>query len=584
MREGMPDLSRIRDPRVVKSVLLVLAAAYAIAHLAALFTDSFNWDELALLHRAQHALLTGQLQAGGRPGLGVLAVIPFVDGCEDHMVLARTVRLAWAGFTLALLAGLFVFLRIATRRSAGAWHAAALGTAALALVPLFLRWSLQVRTDQPAVAAVLWGGVALLASRDRRSLAVLAGALVALGYLFSQKAIYVAALVGVVALGDLYIERAFAWRREAVRAVGFVVGAVAVLALYAVIVPRLYAPPRVMSLDAGLDLFRWYRYVLRFRLYGAIVPAVIPHLVLLALIFFAALRAFRDDGPERRPLLVALVVLVLGVAVARFHTASFPYFWITIGVFPATAIAIGWAGVRDVVGRLHLPLALVLWGLMIALAVKYRAETLRDTQRPQAETFALLDRHAPPAWRGFHPDGALVCRRDPSPFPVYLGQHITSRFGGNDQARKVRAFLDEFSSRPVAFLVRTPRMAAFPSAINQFWQAHYVPYVGSVEVAGRRVEGPAGTRLQAELLIAGTYRWWVPGGVRGRIAIDGRRLAHGETIALAAGAHAIELVDAVAGGTLALALDAPPRAAAAPFYDGDALAELSSVRRTWWRW
>ena len=165
-----------------------------------------NWDEFALFHRTERSATTGRLQGGGRPGLAVAAIAPFVGVVTDTMATVIHVRLVWVGVTLGILAGLFFLLRGAVRNSAQRGHAVALGVAMIALVPVFMRWSIQVRTDQPAIAAALWASVALLASRRRPWLAAVAGALFVIGYLCSQKAIYVAALGGTIVLGDLAVD------------------------------------------------------------------------------------------------------------------------------------------------------------------------------------------------------------------------------------------------------------------------------------------------------------------------------------------------------------------------------------------
>jgi hypothetical protein len=560
------------------TVLAILAVAFAVTHALALFTDAFNWDEFALLHRAQHAVLTGELQTGGRPGLGVVVLVPFVDGCRHHAATLIGARILWCVITFALVAGAFDFLRRATRGTDVPWHAATLGTAAFVLVPLFLRWSLQVRTDQPAVAAAIWAGAALLASRDKPRWSVVAGLLLGTGYLFSQKAVYIGALVGVVALGQLYIDGAFEWRREVRRAGGLAIGAGVALGLYKIIVPLVWSPPRAVALDVGLNLLDWYKTVLRYRLYPSMVTSVLPQLALVVLVFVAAIRAFRLQTAERKPLLVALATLLLGYGVGRFHTASFPYFWITIGIFPATGIALGWQGIRALLPRGHRVVGVAALVVMLALAVRYRAETLVDTQETQRYAFAFVEQ-LPPTWRGFHADGGLVCRKDPSPFRVYLGQDIQHRLFEGDIDKNRREFIGEFVSRPVAFVVRTQRFGGFPDEIRTFWKRHYVPYAGPVELAGTKVEGGSESTRLVEIIVPGTYRWH---SETSRIAVDGMEVVAGGTVELAAGQHAVTLHDASMGGFLALAVHTPPRRNATPFYDKMFWVELAGVRRDWW--
>ncbi|HUS31599.1 MAG TPA: hypothetical protein VMZ53_24000 [Kofleriaceae bacterium] len=573
----MSFVKRLRSPAVWFGCL---TAAFAVTHIAALFTDAINWDEFALFSRAQRAVLTGQLGTGGRPGLGVITLIPFIADCRDHLATVHAIRIAWSCFTFALLAGLFCFLRRIARREPHAWHAAALGTALLALVPLFLRWSLQARTDQPAIAAALWAGVALLASRDRRMFALASGVLLGTGYLFSEKATYIGALIVLVSLGDLYIDGEFRWRRELARSALFGTGVLASIGIYKIVVPLIWVPQKQLSLDAGLDLFSWYRHVLGYRLYPSIVTSVIPHLVCAAIIIICAVESFRKGGAERKPLALALAVMLLGYGIARFHTASFPYFWITIGVFPATAIAIGWGSVRAVIPRFHTPLTIAAWVLLVALGVLYRRETLVDTQKTQRDTFALIEQRLPANWRGFQTDAALVCRTDPSPIRVYLGQTIqTELFQGTFEAKR-QALIDEFRSRPIAFIIRTQRLNNFPDELREFWRDHYVPVASALEVAGKRVSGPRSTVDSIDVIVPGTYKWRAEN--RGAIRIDDRDVAAGGTLELSTGRHDIALRDDVVGGVLALDVPTNVPVATAPFYPTMSLVELSGVRRDWW--
>lgn len=562
--------------RALQIAFGVLALAYVVAHVAALYTDAANWDEFALLRRAQDSLQTGVLQSGGRPGLAVLPLMPFVDDCTHVMDVVHATRIAWAFITFALLGGVFVLLRIATRRTSTSFYAAAIGTASLALLPLFLRWSLQVRTDQPAVAAALWAGVALFASQKRWWLAAVGGALAATGYLCSQKAVYIVALVGVLLAGDWYIGRDFDWRREAKRVAAAVAGGIVTLLVYRVVVQAMFVPPDTVSLDEGMNRFRWYKMILHYRLYRDIVPTAIPHVALIGLVFAAALHAFRRSTTERRPLLVALVVGLLGIAVGRFHTASFPYFWITIGVFPATTIALGYAGIRELLPRAHLAVIALAWLLMIVLAVRYRAETLADTQAVQRDSFGFVER-LPASMRGFNTDGGLICRRDPDPLPVFLGQHVQARFFGKNGPAYAEKFVAEHRTRPVAFIVRSNRVG-FPGPVKTFWETHYVLYRAAVWLAGQPIAGARDTRLDLDLVMNGRYRWQAGDG---RITVDGTPLAPGDTIELTAGAHAVTIASDRADGMLVLAVDEPP-GPIAPFYDKLPMLELSGVRRSWW--
>lgn len=580
----MTSLARLRDPRLAKLVLCVLALGYVAAHVVALYFDGFHWDELVLFRRAEIAAATGVLDGGGRPGLGVVLLVPQVAGCEDTTGMLLTTRLAWTAWTFLVLGGLFVLLLQATRRAPHAWLAAALGTASLAFVPLFLRWSLQIRTDQPSAACALWAGVALLASRNRPWLGVVAGALIAMGYLFTQKAIYLTGLIGLVALGDLYIERAIAWRRELARVSWLVVGAVIVLAAYRYVIPMFFTHPSGVgtSMDGGFDLLNWYRWVLRFRLYPAMVTSVLPQLGLLFLILIAAVRAMRGDTEQRRPLTVALGVILLGLAVARFHTGSFPHFWITLGVFPAVAIGLGWNGIREMLPRAHGAVAGLAWAWLIITGAVYRGETLADTQAGQRASFELVESQLGPSLRGFSSDGAFVCRRDPAPLPVYLGHGVVQRLFGPKGEQNTAALIEEFRARPIAFVLETHRLTSFPAVWRAFFSSHYVQYAHRVWLAGQPIAGAAGTASALDVLVAGRYRWLAGGSSPARITVASTPLERGQTVVLAAGMQRIELVDPVADGMLVLAVDRPPAPPGPQFYDQMMIVELAGARSRWW--
>lgn len=558
------------------ALLIVLGLAWAVTHVLGVFSESVNWDELALLHRAERTLVSGNMEAGGRPGLGVAALLPFVSGCTDTTSTIDTVRLVWAAVTAALLAGLFVFLLRAVRDTTWRWQAAALGTGALALVPVFMRWSIQVRTDQPAVAAGLWGGVMLLGSRSRPMLALGAGALVAVGYLFSQKALYVAALVGIVALGDLLQVGEFDWRREIKRAAWFVAGAIGVIAGFKLVLAMFYAPPRTVTLDEQLNAFANYRQLFGLRLYRSMLPTLYPHLAVLAAIVIATIDAYRRTRPQRRALLMALAIATLGVAVGAFHAAAFPYFWTTLGLFPATAMAIGWPGIAATLRSAAPPALVVVWGWVVWTAVPYRREVLRDTRSVQRLSFDLID-HLDPRLRGFSPDGGLFCRHDPDPFPIYFRETAVKMATAPDAEQRQSGFIAEFRRRPVAFILETFLLEPFPPRVRSFWATHYVRHTATVAVAGRRIEGSAGAELEFEVLVPGAYRWHGASP----IVIGERQVLPGAAAELAVGTHPIRLEQATGAGLFVLDLATPPRPGPRAFHALAPILEIIGARRHW---
>ncbi len=574
-REGKTPRGWLRDPRVRWCALGVVAAIYVVAHVAAVFTENINWDEFALLWRAEKAVRTGVVDGGGRPGLAVLALYGFVDGCTDTSRMVSSARVVWSFCTFGVLAGVFVLVWRATRDSSHRWLAAALATASIALVPVFMRWSLQIRTDQPAVAAALWAGVALLATKRREPWAVVAGALVGVGYLFSQKAIYVAGLVGIVAIADAWAHGSLAWRD--LRRVAFAgIGAIAIIGLYAVLVRTVFTSPRGgVSVGAGFDLFAWYRQIVGYRVYAGMAKTLVPLVLLVGLVLLALARASRLRDRHLRSSIAAGIVLVAGTAVAWFHAAAFPYFWITLGLFPAIAIGLAWPAARTYFPRMSLVVA----GLAVALfawrAIPYRLETLHDTRAVQNESMGFVDGLSP-AWRGFHPDGGLVCRRDPSPFPMYLRENVARTFGGPNAGANTTAFVAEFRARPVAYIVRTHRLESFPLEVRTFWVEHYVPYRGAVELAGQRVHASGEGTRTIDIVIAGTYRWVSTSAV----TVDDRPLAAGTSIALSTGSHVARWSTAI-DGVLVLAVDAAMQPSSEPYYHPVPLMEITGMRRRW---
>lgn len=209
--KGVLSFGLLRDHRVVTAACVVCAVAYVVAHVCAVFTEAIHWDELLLFNRAEESIRTGVLNGGGRPGLIMFFVIVFVDGCDSVVTVTHQARLVWVVFTMLILVGVFELVRRAARGAEYAVIAAVLATAALALVPVFMRWSLHVRSDHPAVMLALWGGVALLASRNRAGWSLAGGVLLGAGYLSSQQALYITALVLLIAAGDMFIERRWWW-------------------------------------------------------------------------------------------------------------------------------------------------------------------------------------------------------------------------------------------------------------------------------------------------------------------------------------------------------------------------------------
>jgi hypothetical protein len=527
-------------------------------HANAVFTVAINWDEFALLKAADITAETGALQAGGRPGLAVILLLPFVEGCDDEIQSIRGARLLWLGITFAFLAGLAALLAQLQRDPRRRWGDAVLGVALLACVPAFLEWSIQVRSDQIALAGGAWGGAALLTSRRRPALALASGLLFGIGYLSSQKLIYVGALAAVLALGQLGLARELRPRRESARALlclagfglAFLVFRIAVASQFQI--PESHTSQQVMPpayLRRGLSVFEFYRQTIGYSQYRAMLPSLLPHFLLLGCLIAASVAAVRKGSALLVSLALAWAVLLLGAAVAGFHAAAFFYFWMTLGLFPAVAFA----AAREPIAQLLRPagtraarIALVgWWSLLVVPALAHMLLMLHDTQSVQRETLAFVHRNFGSADAGFHPESGLFCRRGPQPIPTHFSETIYSRFAGAERERNSAQMMRTFRGQPIAFIVQSFRLNQFPVELRRFWAENYQPYRASVFVAAYR---------------------WLPFSGPQPVRIDGRLLAAGEVARFEPGDYTAEFVEDVPGGMLVLALQDPPGPAPQEFY------------------
>ena len=556
-------------------------SALAAYLLAATRRESVNWDEFALLFRTAETLRTGVMHAGGRPGLVALALVPFVRGCQDGLHAVVAARTAWAFVDLAGVAGLYATVRtFGDRRATGA---ALLACGVLVLTPAWLRWGLQVRTDQAAIAFAIWVAPLLVRARRERTTArelawtAAAGACAALAYLCTQKGLYVLALGGAVAIADAVAARA-PLRRCLLRAAATLGAAGVVLLAYRLAVPLFVGAGRAYEVSKGLGTFAYYRRLFGFRAYVAMAPTLLPHAAALAFVVatlaWALVRRREELSREARvEVALAAVVLALGAAVGLFHAAAFPYFWMTLGLFPAAAIGFAWGPARALVARRSERLARLVeigaWVLLAAVALPRAVAVLAlDTQGPQRDTFAFVARDFSPDAPGFQAEGAFFCRRDPADLPTYFTEHLVHMTQA-EVDRLLRAFREE----PIVFMVKH-RFAPFPAEVRTFWDAHFVYYRDEIMVAGQPIAGRRGEHVAFDVFAPGAYRWHDTGGGAASIAVDGKRVAAGATIDLATGPHDVELLDDVARGVLAIALADPPAPAGPPFYAQDVVDEI----------
>ena len=535
---------------------------------------AFNWDEFAFFDAIARTLEDGRLRTGGRPGLAQLLALPLVDGCSDEIAVGRIARGLWLGITLASLAGLFALLSELFRTRRHRFHDAALGVALIGLLPAFLEWSLQVRTDQLAIAGGLWGGVALLGSERRRGWALLAGVAFGLGWLSSQKLAYVAALVSLLAVGHQALAGGFDRTRETTRGLLLLAGLGTVLLCFRATVLVLYALPEnhpathVLSptiLTTHTSPFPFYRATLGFDQYRALLPTLVPHLLLcvslLGTLGFAARRRELDGAA-----LLGMAVLALGGVVALFHAAAFSYFWMTLGLFPAVAGALAVDGIRrrwlDARPQWRRPAAVALWVSLLVPAVFAQSALLRDTQTVQRNSLAFVHRHFGDV-KGFHPEGGPFCS-SLQPGGIWFSYSIFQAFEGPERRQRMDHLRARFHDAPMHYIVESFRLGQFPPELQAFWSEHFQPYRDSVFVAGRRFQGGAGTQQTFDLLVPGRYRW-IPYGSPAAVEVDGTLLPAGAELELDAGDHRVQL-DAATQGLFVLSLDEAPGAAPVAFY------------------
>ncbi len=576
MKTGAMPPPRLRGAALAWTLAASLVVVLGL-RLWAIGHESVNWDEFALLKGARHMSETGQLYGGGRPGLAAIVLLPFVADCEDEILAIQHARLLWLGFTGLFLAGLaavlFELQPDASRRRGDAL----LGVLLLACVPAFLEWSIQVRSDQIALAGGTLGGAVLLASRRRPTLALAAGLLFGVGYLSSQKLFYVATLMGVLALGQLFLRRELRPGREAVRAglcalgfgVAFAAFRFAVSAAFQV--PEIHTSQQVMPqayVSRGLSVFEFYRNTIGYSQYLDMLPTLAPQMVMLAGLAVATGYSVQRRPEWRVPVVLAWAVLALGAAVAAFHAAAFFYFWMTLGLFPAVAFAAARGPIRGVLEPLGrgAPAVVAAWWLLLGVPGLLQMALMRgDTQAVQRESLGFAHRNFGSGEAGFQPESALFCHAAGQPIATHFSETIYRRFAGADRERNSEQMLGAFRAEPISFLVESFRLNQFPVELRRFWAENYQPYRASVFVAGRRLAGARGTRSVFELIVPGHYRW-IPARGPHSVRIDGQLLGPGDVLAFDSGDHTADFVEDVPEGVLVLALNDPPGLAPLQFY------------------
>ena len=561
--ESLPNPNVYRGSRVLAAVLLILSALVLVARWVSVFTESINWDEFMMLARVEQTLRTGELAGGSRPGLAAIILIPFVRDCTDAITTAVQARILWQFITLAYLCGVFFLVRNWFRFSRRPENGTAEGAAAVALLaflPAFVAWSVQVRTDQAALAAAVWGGVCLLS--DRRRLAVLSGVLFGLALLCTQKAVYTGALGGLLWITAILARvRPLALRSRnselvarTYQALVVALGAAATLAIYAYLVPvsaNLVAHGSVVS---GWEDMQWVRTRMGYRAYMVEASQAPLHIVLLLGLTIASLRAVCGQTRWDCHLLgTSWAVLVLGVAVILFHGSSYPYFVMTAGLFPAVALGMASGGFAKLLGKRRQFVAALAFLLLVLGSTRITLEVLSGSQANQRDTMRWIRSSGLTAHRGYQVDAALICVGDPDPLPGLshrINRGMVSEFEFID-------LIEEFRRRPIAYIVDADRKVGFPPNVEKFWAEHYRWYYGSVSVAGFSIQPKPGANT-IDVIVPGRYRW-IPNRKQNEVALQvaGSVIKAGSSAPLPVGTHEFVTQPPGSAGVLVLDLRVP---------------------------
>jgi hypothetical protein len=176
----------------------------------------------------------------------------------------------------------------------------------------------------------------------------------------------------------------------------------------------------------------------------------------------------------------------------------------TAGLFPALALAMP-AG-RPLAMSARWSWTLVVLAILLSAAQSFREsqEMLQDTQREQRDTLRIVYDSPLRNRRGYQVEGALLCMRDPDPMPIMFSPMIYQRFFGTPQGMQNRAdWIEEFRSRPIAYMVDSYRLSQFPDEIRDFWSKHYIWYARSLYIAGYDIAQPR----DVDIIVPGRYRW-----------------------------------------------------------------------------
>ena len=563
-----------------------ITALLLVPRWLSIYSESINWDEFAMLERAERTLRAGEVVGGGRPGLVTLMLTPFVRDCVDAVATAANARVLWFILTLAYLCGVFFLVRnwfrFSLRNERGCFEGAAAVTL-LAFLPSFVAWSVQVRSDQAALAAASWAGVCLLSGRIRN--AVLGGVLFGVAALCSQKALYPAALCGLLwataVASRLQRTDGISCRMEIVARArqAIILGLVTsvTIAAYLHFVPKAAALAGTAAVNSTWEEMRWVRQRVGYSAYvNEARQAPLHALLLVALISVTVRAAIRRAGPDLFLLATCWAVIVLGLVVIVFHGSSYPYFLMTAGLFPAVAFGLAAGHEAGLLGSGRKMIIAAAFATMALGSAPVTLQMLGGSQKDQRDTTRWLRASGLDAYSGFQGDGALICQADPDPVRGILPFQILKRAERSPSA--FDDFIQEFRSKPVAYVIDAPRLYHFPANVRQFWLDHYQWYHGSVWVAGFGIAADTADDT-IDVIVPGRYRWIpYPRKNGAALIVEGQTIQAGSAAPLDTGVKRVSTRPSGTSGILVLALNAPSGNVVYPFIDPVQVDRLVGVR------
>jgi hypothetical protein len=190
---------------------------------------------------------------------------------------------------------------------------------------------------------------------------------------------------------------------------------------------------------------------------------------------------------------------------------------------------------------------------------------IRDDLSHQRDALNFVQEAFPESARGFAGHSEFVCRHDSDPFPTRFVFSIRTDFYGEGAEARTDEFLSEFRSRPVSFMLLPADAVHYPERVRRFWEEHYVRLYRQIEVPGRLVQGPQGTRVAFDPMVGGRYRWW-PDEAGTGLMVGDTFVEAGDTVTLRSAEVVSLRIPDGGSGRIALDVGRPPQPDPEPFF------------------